>query len=185
MKIPNLERDATGKTFLIQLALRTLGFPVEADNWNGPKTERALAQFTSALESEAPAGAGEWHKVKASSFADPGDVVAFERCKRTGKSDMQCFAVGDNGIGAWGHKTAQTVEPMAALPREIWKLAGRKGGDALEVRIAGKVVRGILGDTMPSLANIKNGAGIDLNPAFQAAFGFEAPFMVEAEWRWA
>lgn len=126
-----------------------------------------------------------WHKVKASSFADPADVAAFHLCRATGKSDMECFKVGDNGLGAWGHNTAQEENPMAALPREVWQQAGKRGGAKLQVRYKGKTVEGILGDTMPSLKNIKNGAGIDLNPAFAKALGLKPPFMVEGvEWRW-
>jgi len=42
------------------------------------------------------------HKVIASSFADPADVRAFKRCKAQGKTDQECFRVGDNGVGCWG-----------------------------------------------------------------------------------
>jgi len=38
---------------------------------------------------------------------------------------------------------------------------------------------------MPWRKNIKNGAGIDLNPGFAKAFGLKSPFMVRAEWAWA
>lgn len=130
--------------------------------------------------------AKQWQTVKASSFADPRDVVAFKKCKATGKSDVACFAVGDNGIGAWGHNTAQDTAPMCALPREVWGLAGKKGGARVQVRYRGVIVEGILGDTMPALANIRNGAGIDLNPAFAERLGLKSPFLVQGvEWRWA
>jgi hypothetical protein len=32
---------------------------------------------------------------------------------------------------------------------------------------------------MPHLANVKNGAGSDLNPGFAKAFGLKQPFMIE------
>lgn len=107
------------------------------------------------------------------------------RCKASGKSDRACFAVGDNGIGKWGHVTAQDKEPMCALPREVWQAAKKTGGARVQVRYRGVTVDGILGDTMPALPNIKNGAGIDLNPAFARQLGLKTPFLVGGvEWRW-
>ncbi len=132
---------------------------------------------------ESPA---RWHNVKASSFADSADVDAFKRCKAQGKTDAQCFRVGDNGIGKWGHFTAQESSPMCALPYEVWREAGKKGGAVVVVRYRGREVVGILGDTMPRLANIRNGAGIDLNPAFAKRLGINPPFLVSGvEWRWS
>ncbi len=134
---------------------------------------------------EASVEDGGWQKVKASTFADPADIAAFRRCKASGKTDMQCFAVGDNGIGAWGHDTAQDHTPMVALPREVWKRAGKTGGAKVQVRYYGRTVNAILGDTMPSLANIRNDAGIDLNPATCLALGITAPYLgADVSWRW-
>ena len=165
----------------MQEALAARGLYTGAlDNDWGPKSEGAYRDFLRSMAT--PDG---WRKVKASSFADPADVRAFERCKKQGKTDMQCFAVGDNGIGKWGHNTAQEERPMAAIPRDVWADAGKTGGAKLEVRYQGKTVEGILGDTMPHTKNIKNGAGIDLNPAFAKQLGLRPPFMVEVEWRWA
>lgn len=128
---------------------------------------------------------GDVHTVKASSFADPADVRAFRACKQRGGTDQQCFAKGDNGIGAWGAFTAQEDEPMAALPREVWRDAGKRGGAPLEVTYRGVAIKGVLGDTMPALANIRNGAGIDLNPAFSNKLGLRPPFLVDGvTWRW-
>lgn len=184
MNIPNYQQDPTGQTYLLQIALKSLGYDIAADNWRGPKTERALTMFAESIKPE-PATDGDWHKVNASSFADPADVRAFDKCKMNGGTDAECFKVGDNGIGAWGHNTAQDEVPMVALPREIWKDAGKTGGAKVQLRYKGQVLDAILGDTMPSLANIRNGAGIDTNPAVHKAFGLHAPFMVEMEWRWA
>lgn len=184
MKIPNLTQDPTGRTWLLQMALRAVGYDIEADNWRGPRTERALTDFMRGLESEG-AGSSDWQVVRASSFADIHDVAAFRRCKARGGSDMQCFAEGDNGIGAWGHDTGQTHTPMVALPREIWQRAGKTGGAKVQVRFRGRVVDAILGDTMPSLANIRNGAGIDLNPAAAAGIKLTPPFLADGvSWRW-
>lgn len=133
---------------------------------------------------------GPRFKVKASSFADPADVRSFHRCKAEGKSDQACFKVGDNGIGKWGANTAQEIRPMIALPREIWRDAGKTGGDLVKIFYVGPegekaTLTAELGDTMPALANIKNGAGMDMNPAVAKYFGLRPPFMAPVEWEWA
>lgn len=135
-----------------------------------------------------------WNPVMASSFADPKDVSAFRRCKATGRSDMECFKVGDNGLGYFIDESGKPApcwrddQNFAALPREVWAAKwGNRSNAALrsiEVRHNGKVVRGRLGDTMPSLKNIKNGAGIDLNPGFAKSLGLKPPFLKRVEWRW-
>lgn len=125
-----------------------------------------------------------WHRVKASSFADPADVAAFQRCKAAGGTDLACFKVGDNGIGCWGDRTTGKV-PMCALPREDWKPLGKKArGARVIVRANEREVVCELRDTMPSRRFIKNGAGIDLNPAACRALGLTPPVMVAAAWRW-
>lgn len=130
----------------------------------------------------------------ASSFADPADVRAFKRCKAKGKSDKDCFLVGDNGIGCWNDLTAQTVVPMCALPPQ--DMEGRWGSVAkakhkkVRVTLLGrrrsqtKTVVCVLADRMPRKPN-KSGAGIDLNPAASAALGLEPPHLVEVTWEWA
>lgn len=124
--------------------------------------------------------------VVASSFADPADVAAFRRCKAAGHSDQLCFKVGDNGIGAWGANCAQDHSPMCALPYEVWHDHGHRGGDSIKVTYKGVTVFGILGDTMPHLGAIHNGAGIDLNPAFAKALGVTPPFLLQGvTWDWA
>lgn len=125
-----------------------------------------------------------WHEGHASSFADPADVRAFRRCKAQGKSDSECFKVGDNGIGKWGMDTTQPV-PMCALPPEDWQILTHPPGTVVIVEANGQTVRAELQDTMPHRANITNGAIIDLNPAACAALGMEPPLMVKARWRWA
>lgn len=128
--------------------------------------------------------------VKASFFAGPQDVSVFRECKANGGSDQYCFSKGDNGIGAWGADCTRTDQPMVALPREVWRSAGKKGGAKVAVTYKGKKVYGVLGDTMPSLANIKNGCGIDLNPGYAVAFGIEPSQMnnhtlESVAWEWA
>ncbi|HMJ06372.1 MAG TPA: hypothetical protein VK474_08985 [Chthoniobacterales bacterium] len=156
-----------------------LGFTGDdVDGKAGPQTWGAI------VAALAPELATAWQTVFASSFADPADLDAFRRCKATGKTDKQCFAVGDNGEGRWDHFTAQERIPMAAIPSDVWAAAGKTGGAPIEVRYAGKIVFGILGDTLPPTNEIHNGAGIDLNPAFAKAFGVKPPFMIAVEWRW-
>lgn len=122
------------------------------------------------------------HQVKASSFADPADVAAFRRCKAQGKSDVECFKVGDNGIGCWGDDTTGE-RPMCALPPEDWKPLGKAArGAKVRVVANGRSVICELRDTMPAKRNITNGAGIDLNPAAVAALGMKPPILVPATW---
>ncbi|MRW83760.1 hypothetical protein GJ698_06585 [Pseudoduganella sp. FT26W] len=128
--------------------------------------------------------------VKASSFADPGDIAAYKKAIAEGKSEAEALKLGDNGIGYWGDDTTSETTPMCALPREVWgEKWGTKGaarGKKVSVTYAGKTVVGELRDTMPHLANIKNGAGIDLNPGFAKAFGLKQPFMIDGvQWVWS
>lgn len=126
------------------------------------------------------------HEVKASSFADLADVLAFKKCVARGHTENYCFGEGDNGIGKWGKKTAQEVIPMVALPREIWRDAGKTGGAKVIVGYKDfPPLEAFLEDTMPSLANVKNGAGMDTNPAVAKAFGLKPPYMVPMTWAWA
>jgi hypothetical protein len=119
-------------------------------------------------------------KVIASSFADPQDLADF---KRTGS-----LAHGDNGLGAWGDTTAQTVTPMCALPPEDilerWGNMANGRHKMVRVRANGRVAVCMLADVMPHRVNITNGAGIDLNPASAKVLGLNPPFMVQAEWEW-
>lgn len=154
---------------------------VTPDGYIGPVTEAA---WTNLKRSQ-----GLWppetrHSVMASSFADPADIAAFRRCKAEGKTDKQCFAVGDNGIGKWGADTTADI-PMCALPPEDWKPLGSLAkGKKVVVECMGRVVTCELQDTMPSKANIKNGAGIDLNEAAWKALGHKPPVMLPVVWAW-
>jgi hypothetical protein len=133
-------------------------------------------------------GSGQWHHGKASSFADPADVRAFKRCKDEGKSDQECFKVGDNGIGCWGDDTSEGSGPSCALPPDDME---EKFGSTLKakharVRVAanGQEVIVTLKDRMPSKRNITNGAIIDLNPDAAVALGLKPPFLRDAKWAW-
>lgn len=135
---------------------------------------------------QAPENSDGVHRVNASSFADPADVRAFERCKNQGNSDKFCFGKGDNAVGKWGDSTAAGSGPIVALPPEDWQRFGSSArGKKVLVTANGKSVVAELRDTMPHKANVKNGAGIDLNPDCASALGLNPPFMVEATWAWA
>lgn len=122
------------------------------------------------------------HHVLASCFADPMDIARFRRCKKSGKSDQECFKVGDNGIGCWGDITTGH-RPMCALPREDWApLMPHARGAKVRVHANSRVVICELRDTMPSRKNITNRCGIDLNPAACQALQLIPPMVVRATW---
>lgn len=136
-------------------------------------------------------------KTTASSYGDAQDMANYQRALvsflRAGKQQREAEAlarkVGDPGIGWMDNVLSDTSIPWVALPYEDWqskwgtkKRAHRK---PVLVTINGKTVRCILGDTMSHKKNITNGAGIDLAPGAQAAFGLKPPFMVPAQWEWA
>ena len=127
--------------------------------------------------------------VTATSFADLKDVAAYKRAIAQGQSEAEALKVGDNGIGMWGENTAREDVAMCALPPEDWLAKWGNGskarGKQVSVTYKGTTVVGELRDTMPHKANIKNGAGIDLNPGFAKAFSFTAPFrIVDVKWEW-
>lgn len=176
--------DPTYKEYLAQVGLKSLGYnPGTPDNWWGNKTEEAYQAFL-----HAGTGLSVYVDAIASTFADPADVAAFKRCKSQGKSDQECFRVGDNAIGFWGDATDGTIAMVALPPETILKrhqsLATARLSPVM-VQYSGKSVRALLGDTMPHLANITNGAGIDLNPACAAAIGIPKGGMVHVAWSWA
>jgi hypothetical protein len=120
-------------------------------------------------------------KYKASSFADDKDIQAFNKCKKTGKSDIECFKVGDNGIGQWGDLTAQEHTPMCALHRDDmikqWGSEANAKHRKVEVKVKGTSIVCIVADRMSA----KN--RIDLNPAAAKQLGLKPPFLVDSTWR--
>jgi hypothetical protein len=135
------------------------------------------------------------HHVLASSFADPADVRAFQKWyyiyigegKGATEATKLAFAKGDNGIGCWGD-TCTGPTPMCALPpedmEERWGSIDAARHRPVEVVYNGRSVVCTLADRMPHRANIKNGAGIDLNPGACDALKLKPPVMVRAAWRW-
>lgn len=123
-------------------------------------------------------------KSTASSFADPDDIAAFRRCKAQGKSDKQCFAVGDNAIGCWGDSTAEGTGPSCALHKSLiaakwgepWKKKGRH--KKVLVRYGHFEVTCELKD----ICGVRD--RIDLNPDAVAAIGLKPPILVTVHWEW-
>ncbi len=155
---------------------------VTPDGIPGANTEAAWEALKQAYRD---ANMDGWHNVIASSFADPADVRAFKRCKQNGGSDQECFKVGDNAVGAWGDSTEEGTGPAVALPPEDWQKFGKDArGKKVELQYASKIVTALLKDTMPHKANIRNGAGIDMNPDTCKALGLTPPVMTRVSWRW-
>ena len=156
---------------------------VEQDGIWGPKSQRAFDAIIHPVE-----GPDDEHHVIASSFADPADVRAFKRCKDRGGTDYDCFRVGDNGIGCWGDDVSEGSGMSCALPPEdmeekFGSVASAKHAK-VKVILKGTEIVCILKDRMPHKKNIKNGAGIDLNPDAVRACGMEPPILEKAIWQW-
>ena len=126
---------------------------------------------------------GDGFSCTASSFADPADVVAFNKCKATGKTDKQCFAVGDNGIGQFGKITAQDQIPMVAVNAQAmttrWGSINAAAHRPVTVTVEGKTVSATVEDRISAPGRI------DLNPAAAKALGLKPPFLVPCVWNWA
>jgi hypothetical protein len=147
---------------------------VDADGFWGPKSQAALNKEL---------GKSEGFPSTASSFADPADVVAFNKCKTTGKTDKQCFAVGDNGVGQFGKITAQEQTPMVAVHADAmkakWGSINAAAHRPVTVTVKGKTVQATVEDRISAPGRI------DLNPAAAKALGLKPPFLVPCVWNWA
>lgn len=128
-------------------------------------------------------------KVTASDFASLKDLAAYKAAKKKGMSDVEAFKVGDNGVGCWGDITAQEHTYMCALPPDdmIAKFGSVKAAKHAKVLVTHKGVQVlcILADRMPWKKNIRNGCGIDLNPAVLKALRLKSPVKISVEWQWA
>ena len=129
-------------------------------------------------------GGGDGFKAVASSFADPADVTAFNRCKAQGKTDNQCFKVGDNGVGQFGKITAQTHTPMVALHesdmKARWGSVNAAAHRPVTVTVNGKTVQATVEDRLGVAGRI------DLNPAAaKKELGLNPPFLEKnCIWNW-
>ena len=153
---------------------------VQADGFWGPISQAA---FNEELDPAGGGAASAGFSRTASSFADPADVVAFNKCKAQGKTDQQCFKVGDNGIGQFGKVTAQTTTPMVAVhANDMTARWGSVAGAAhrpVTVTVNGKTINATVEDRIGVLDRI------DLNPACAKLLGLTPPFLVPCVWNWA
>ena len=121
------------------------------------------------------------HVAIATSFADPEDVRRFEECKAQGKSDQECFKVGDNGIGCWGDDT--TTGSCCALSPEAMKAKWGSVKTARHKRVivsyGTRQVTCTLKDRLPHRST-----RIDLNPGACKALGLKPPVKVKVVWEW-
>lgn len=150
-----------------------LGVVVDGD-W-GPKSQDALNLL-------AYRGTLTWISCEASSFADPADLRSFKRCKATGKTDLQCFAVGDNGVGECGVITSQEHTPYVAVHKDFmisrWGSKSAAWLREVEVVANGVTFRAKVGDRISAKGRI------DLNPACLKLINKPAPLKTAAKWRW-
>lgn len=127
--------------------------------------------------------------VIASDFASLADLDSYKKAKALGMSNQEAFKVGDNGVGCWGALTAQLHTPMCALPpddmHDRFGAVMKAKNARVKVTVGRITVTCILADRMPWKKNIKNGCGIDLNPAALKALGLTSPAKVPAVWQWA
>jgi hypothetical protein len=158
---------------------------VEADGFWGRISQEALnAELDGGIaKGSAGAGAGGGINAEASSFADPADVTAFNKCKATGKSDQACFKVGDNGIGQFGKITAQNHTAMVAIHKDDmiarWGSVSGAAHREVTVTIKGKTIRATVEDRLGVAGRI------DLNPAAAKQLGLTPPFLVKnCVWNW-
>lgn len=141
------------------------------------------------------------HHGRASSFADPADIVRFHKWFRIYKdqgfsddrAEKLAFKKGDNGVGCWDDSTVEGTGPSCALPPEDMeeKWGGSKETHWIEaknklvqVTIGDKSVVCVLKDRMPHKANIENSAIIDLNPDAVKALGQQFPLLMQCSWSW-
>jgi hypothetical protein len=169
---------ATGEANPVLVRIQKL-LGVAADGFWGPDSQQALNDERDG--GSGPGGAG--FNATASSFADPADVKAFNRCKAEGKTDQECFKVGDNGIGQFGELTAQTDTPMVAVHKDDmiarWGSVMGAAHRPVTVTIGGKTIHATVEDRI----GVKG--RIDLNPAAAAQLGLTPPFLVEGcVWNW-
>jgi hypothetical protein len=147
---------------------------VETDGFWGPISQAAL-------NNELDTHPG--FSATASSFADPADVVAFKNCKAQGKTNQECFKVGDNGIGQFGKITAQEDTAMVAVHADDmkarWGSIIAAAHRPVTVTVGGKTVDATVEDRI----GVKG--RIDLNPAAAKALGLTPPFLVPCVWNWA
>jgi hypothetical protein len=125
-------------------------------------------------------------EVIASEFAMEADLVAYNSAIARGATHEQAFAVGDNCVGCWGDPTGPGTAPQCAVPPEVmtafWGSEEAAKHQRILVLYNGRNCVVTLGDVMPHLWDITNGAGIDLNEVACDALGLPYDAMVPVQW---
>ena len=173
----------TTKAFTILVQERLGAFP---DGKPGNETlaalDKALPPHAEQPQPDSTATAPLKFRCEASSFADPADIRAFNRCKATGKTDLQCFAVGDNGIGQFGKITSQDTIPMIAVHKTAmvakWGTIAGAAHKRVRVSANGRIIEATVEDRISAPGRI------DLNPACAKLLGLNPPFTVPCSWEW-
>lgn len=169
---PKSQRALINSTPTVKTAVQLL-LGVKPDAAWGPVSQTALNALA----------ADGWIECEASSFADPDDIAAFKKCKATGKSDVKCFAVGDNGIGQFGKITAQADAPMVAIHKKYmvqrWGSVLAAAHRPVHLSINGVTITATCEDRISAPGRI------DCNPAVLRKLGLTVPLKTPAKWRWA
>jgi hypothetical protein len=155
---------------------------IDADGFWGRVSQEALNDQRDAIAGTGGAR-GTGFKAEASSFADPADVRAFQRCKAQGKTDQACFKVGDNGIGQFGKITAQDHTAMVAIHKDDmiarWGSVNAAAHRLVSVTISGKTIQASVEDRLGVPGRI------DLNPACAKQLSLTPPFLIKnCLWNW-
>ena len=111
---------------------------------------------------------------RATSFADPADLRAFNRAKRDGKTTEEALSVGDNGVGAWGHSTVAGTGPCCALAPTV---SGFRPLRVVRIFYGEKHVDADVRDIAPR-------GVIDLNPDACDELGLKPPVSTLVDWTW-
>ena len=111
---------------------------------------------------------------RATSFADVADLRSFNRAKRDGKTTEEALAVGDNGVGAWGHSTVAGTGPCCALAKTV---EGFRPLRVVRIFYGEKHVDADVRDIAPS-------GVIDLNPDACEELGLAPPVSTFVDWTW-
>lgn len=125
--------------------------------------------------------------VIASEFATDKDLRKYNEAIAEGKTHDEAFAVGDNCIGCWGDPT-NVNEPICAIPpddmiKEFGSEHNAKHKKLMVTNNANNVsISCTISDVMPWKKDIKNGAGIDLNPCAVTLLGLPNGAMVPVTW---
>jgi len=120
-------------------------------------------------------------RTQATTFADVGDLRAYNRFVWNGGSSKEALNYGDNGLGAWELSTVAGTGPAVALPRSVVA-----EGCGASTRQPKRLVRLFYGEKHVDcqVRDIAPGGIIDLNPDAAAELGIRPPWKGFVDWIW-